>query len=66
VLAEITPDHHTKTQTFLENQNLIRHWITSFQPLNMGRACAGSPGLSSHKRVTSKGGVSPLPFQAGS
>jgi len=35
VLAEITPDHHTKTQTFLESHDLIRHWITSFQLLNM-------------------------------
>jgi len=30
LLAEITPSQHTKTQTFLEYQNLIRHWITSF------------------------------------
>ncbi|KKB07626.1 hypothetical protein VE26_13050 [Devosia chinhatensis] len=30
LLAEITPSQHTKTQTFLKNQILIRHWITSF------------------------------------
>ena len=30
LLAEITPSQHTKTQTFLKSQNLIRHWITSF------------------------------------
>ena len=30
LLAEITPAQHMKTQTFLESQNLIRHWITSF------------------------------------
>jgi len=30
LLAEITPSHHTKFQTFLKNHILKRHWITSF------------------------------------
>ena len=51
-LAQITPRHHTKTQTCFENHNLIRHWITSFQLLNMKGMWAALAGLSRDGAVT--------------